>query len=54
MAEFDRVYLVKWQNMSYLDTTWELESIIDCPTLINEFRGFSRSHDKETRNNYIE
>ena len=53
-GEIDRVYLVKWANMSYMDTTWELESVIDDPIHIHEFRTFNRTLDKETRTNNIE
>jgi hypothetical protein len=36
--EVDKVYLVKWTNLSYLDLTWEKESVIDSPLHVNEFR----------------
>ena len=29
--EVDRLYLVKWKNLSYSESTWELESIIASP-----------------------
>lgn len=38
MSEIDRLYLVKWTNLSYLDSTWETESVIDSPSHINEYR----------------
>lgn len=38
LSEIDRLYLVKWSNLSYLDNTWETESAIDSPTHINEYR----------------
>ena len=37
-ADIDKVYLVKWTNLSYLDTSWELESVIDSPSHINDFK----------------
>lgn len=38
MSEIDRLYLVKWSNLSYMDITWETESVIDSPSHVNEFR----------------
>jgi hypothetical protein len=54
LAEPERVYLVKWMNLSYLDTTWEVESVIDSPTHIQEFKTFNRTLDKETRHLYTD
>ncbi|CAD8066277.1 unnamed protein product [Paramecium sonneborni] len=48
--EPDRLYLVKWKHLSYLEATWEPESLIDCRQKIKEFKQFNRSLDKETRN----
>lgn len=38
MGEIDRLYLVKWCNLSYVDITWETESVIDSPSHVNEYR----------------
>lgn len=38
IGDIDRLYLVKWTNLSYSDSTWETESVIDSPSHINEFR----------------
>lgn len=48
-TEVDRLYLVKWKNLSYLEATWEKESNIACPAKLMEFRQFNRSLDKDTR-----
>ena len=49
MKEVDKLYFVKWKNLSYTDSTWELESIIANPAKINDFRFFNRALDKESR-----
>ena len=28
--EPDKLYLVKWKHLSYIESTWEPESLIDC------------------------
>ena len=48
-SEVDKLYFVKWKNLSYLDSTWEQESIIANPQKINDFRFFNRALDKESR-----
>ncbi|CAD8164733.1 unnamed protein product [Paramecium pentaurelia] len=48
--EPDKLYFVKWKHLSYLEATWEPESLIDCRQKIQEFKQFNRSLDKETRN----
>lgn len=48
----DRIYLVKWKNLSYLEATWEPESRLDCPGKIGDFRIFNRALDKESRSSY--
>ncbi|CAD8088106.1 unnamed protein product [Paramecium sonneborni] len=48
--EPDKLYFVKWKHLSYLEATWEPESLIDCRLKIQEFKQFNRSLDKETRN----
>ena len=53
LSPVDKAYLVKWANMSYLDTTWELESLIYSDQHIKDFLNFNRSQDKESRNNYL-
>ena len=36
--ESDRLYLVKWKNLSYSESTWELETVIASPEKIIEFK----------------
>ncbi len=45
--------MVKWKNLSYLEASWEKESVIAAPEKINDFRMFNRALDKESRNNMI-
>lgn len=33
--EVNRLYMVKWKNLSYSEATWELESVISCPDKIH-------------------
>ena len=47
--EVDKVYLVKWKNLSYLDATWEHESVLGMTHKINDFKVFNRSLDKKGR-----
>ena len=48
-TEIDKLYLVKWRNMSYNDATWEPESIINNPGMIANFMKFNRSLDTHAR-----
>ncbi|KAL4510059.1 hypothetical protein ABPG72_010252 [Tetrahymena utriculariae] len=48
-VEIDTLYLVKWKNLSYLESTWEHESIIGNQTKINDYRMYNRALDKESR-----
>ena len=41
--------MVKWKNLSYLDSTWELESNLSAQNKIMDFRQFTRALDKDTR-----
>lgn len=49
----DPIYLVKWQNLSYLDTTWEYASTIrehdETESKIKDFERFNRSLDNNSR-----
>ena len=47
--EADKLYMVKWKNLSYLEATWEHESLLGSPAKINDFKIFNRSLDKEGR-----
>jgi hypothetical protein len=51
-VDVDKVYLVKWKNLSYTQATWELESSIASANghnKIADFRSFNRALDKEAR-----
>lgn len=52
--EVDKLYMVKWKNLSYLEATWEHESILSCPNKINDFKNFNRSLDKEGRQQMLQ
>lgn len=47
--ESDKLFMVKWKNLSYLEATWEHESILGFANKINDFKIFNRSLDKESR-----
>lgn len=48
-VDADMLYLVKWKNLSYLESTWEHESLIANPAKTNDFKMFNRALDKESR-----
>jgi len=49
IKEVDHLYLVKWKNLSYFDSTWEPQSLIACANKINDFKNFNRALDKDSR-----
>ena len=49
IKEYERLFLVKWKNLSYLDSTWETESSLNAANKINDFRIYNRALDKESR-----
>ena len=51
--EIDKLFLVKWKNLSYLDSTWEHESIIASPQKINDYRYYNRAPNKEERSSIL-
>jgi hypothetical protein len=52
-AGVDMLYLVKWGNLSYMDSTWEYASLIrehdQTKTKIKDFERFNRSLDGNAR-----
>jgi hypothetical protein len=48
-VEVDRLYMVKWKNLSYSEATWELESVISCPDKISEFKNVNKALGKDAR-----
>lgn len=48
-VEVDMLYLVKWRNLSYLESTWEHESVISNPSKITDYKYHNRALDKESR-----
>mgnify|MGYP000875725821 CR=1 FL=1 len=48
-VEVDRLYMVKWKNLSYSEATWELESVILCPDKIAEFKNINKALGKDAR-----
>lgn len=48
-TDVDKLYLVKWRNSSYSDSTWEPESVINDPSKIANFMKFNRSLDTQSR-----
>jgi hypothetical protein len=49
MKETDKLYLIKWKNLSYMSSTWEHESDLDASSKINDFRMFNKALDRESR-----
>ena len=48
--EIDKLYLVKWKNLSYTQSTWEHEQILtEYNSKINDFKQYNRALDKESR-----
>lgn len=47
-AEVDKLYLVKWRELSYADATWEAESGIG-PEKIEEFKLWNKIPVREVR-----
>lgn len=47
--EVNRLYMVKWKNLSYSEANWELESVISCPDKIHEFKNNNKALGKEAR-----
>ena len=43
------MYLIKWKNLSYLQSTWEHASDINNEQKIYQYRMFNRSLDRESR-----
>jgi len=35
-SEADRVFMIKWRNLSYSDATWEPENLLNCQEKIND------------------
>jgi len=35
-SEADRVFMIKWKNLSYNDATWEPENLLSCQEKIND------------------
>jgi chromodomain-helicase-DNA-binding protein 7 len=52
--ETDRLYLVKWKNLSYTECTWELESEINATPKISDFCRFNRALDNQQRQELTE
>lgn len=48
-VEVDRLYMVKWKNLSYSEATYELESVISCPDKINEFKNINKALGRDAR-----
>jgi hypothetical protein len=48
-VEVNRLYMVKWKNLSYSEATWELETVVSCPDKILEFKNNNKALGKEAR-----
>lgn len=45
-VEVNRLYMIKWKNLSYSEATWELESVVSCPDRILEFKNINKALGK--------
>jgi len=48
-VEVNRLYMIKWKNLSYSEATWELESVVSSPEKILEFKNNNKALGKEAR-----
>ena len=48
-SEIDLLFLVKWKNSSYMETTWEHQSELPDGSSISDYRLSNRTLDKESR-----
>jgi hypothetical protein len=48
-TEVNRLYMIKWKNLSYSEATWELENIVITPERILEFKNNNKALGKEAR-----
>jgi chromodomain-helicase-DNA-binding protein 7 len=53
-SEVEKLFLVKWKNLSYTEVTWECESLIKCPEKINDFHRFNKALDSVVRQEMID
>lgn len=44
-GEADKLFLVKWKNLSYTDITWEAESDLKNPSKIADYYRFNKAID---------
>lgn len=51
-SETDRLYYVKWKDMSYGDATWESERVFNGPEKIEEFKTLNKIPVKEIRGRF--
>ena len=53
--KFKQKYFIKWKNLSYTNSTWENEEILeDIPEKLKNFYRFNRALLKEARKDYLE
>jgi chromodomain-helicase-DNA-binding protein 7 len=48
-SETDKLFLVKWKNLSYTEATWEPESLINNPQKIADYYKFNKALDSQAR-----
>ena len=44
--EVNRLYMIKWKNLSYSEATWEQENLISCPDRIFDFKNNNKALGK--------
>ena len=47
--EVNRLYMIKWKNLSYSEATWEQENAVTCIDKVLEFKNNNKALGKEAR-----
>ncbi|OMJ68517.1 hypothetical protein SteCoe_34011 [Stentor coeruleus] len=53
-SEADKIFLIKWKNLSYTEVAWEPESLLNCIEKINDFHRFNKALDTVARQEMID
>ena len=53
-SEVDKLYLVKWKNLSYTEVTWEQESLLNCPEKAADFHRYNKALDTVVRQEMLD
>lgn len=53
-ADSEKLFLVKWKNLSYTDVAWEKESVLQCPDKIHDFLKYNKALDTVVRQEMVD